>query len=571
MGGRRGMNLSLFENPSPPKLPLRPYQEECLQAIRKAKEEGKNRLLVSLPTGGGKTVIFSRLPSHLEEKRKTLVLAHRDELIGQARRKFIASNPEMFVEIEQADHYSTPFAQAVIASVATLGPERAAKRRGRFWPEQYGIIITDECHHAAAKTYQNIYEHFGLPDRKDILHVGFTATPKRGDGAGLGGIYEEIVYHKDIGEMIDEGWLVEIKGRRVSTSTDLSRVRSSMGDFQENELAEAVNNDNRNALVVKSYLEFAEGKRCLVFAVDTAHTIALRDTFLAAGIPTAAVIGTTDVEKERPQIYADFAAGRIKVIVNCMVLTEGYDEPTVEAIIQARPTKSSLLYTQIIGRGLRLSPETGKTHCLVIDLVDNSTKNSVKTIPSLFGLPANLDLKGGEVRAAEKKIKAFIKEHPMSKTAVDPESLTDLDQLEIQSQEIDFFAPPKLSDEVLENSKLTWISRYGGWTMSCGAGREAKIEKDILGHYTVTIHDEGRLMVDQKEKSMGCAFQAADRYVREFWPDALNLLRQNAGWKSAPATDAQLNILRRMRIPFPANITKGAASLLIGQKIASRG
>ena len=517
----------------------------------------------------GKSACMAALPSFLGEKRKTIALANREELLGQNAATFQKLNPNAMVEIEQADQYASPMASIVIASVPSIG-STGSKRLSRFWAEQFGLMISDEAHFSAAPTWRNVYEYFGLPSRKDLLHVGFTATPRRGNGEGLGEIFEEIVYHKDIGEMIDEGWLAPIRGRRIQTKTDISRVRSKMGDFQDNELAEAVNNSDRNATAVKAYLEYGENKRCMVFAVDVAHTQSLNDAFLSQGIPAEAVTGTTPKE-ERRGAAARFRSGETKVLVNCAVYVYGYDEPAIEVIIMAKPSKSSLYFTQAIGRGLRPSPDTGKTHCLVIDLVDNSTRHSVMTIPSLFGLPSKLDLNGEDVRCAEKKVKAFIREHPTSKAAVDPESLTDLNQLEIQSQEIDFFTPPKISDEVLANSQLTWISRYGGWTMSAGKGREANIEKDILGQYTITLHDGGRLMVDQKNKSMGDAFKAADRYVLEFWPDSLALLRQNAGWKSAPATSAQLGVLRRMRVGFPSNITKGEASLLIGQKIASRG
>lgn len=563
------MTLPLFKDRETKKLALRLYQEECLLAIRKAKEEGKSRLLVSMPTGTGKSACMAALPDYLATSRKSLVLANREELLEQNANTFQRMNPNAIIEIEQADRFASPMADIIVASVPTIG-QSGSKRISRFWPEQFGLIISDEAHFSVAQTWRNIYEYFGLPDRKDILHVGFTATPRRGNGEGLGDIFEEIVYHKDIGEMIDEGWLCQIRGRRIQTRTDISRVRTKMGDFQENDLAAAVNNSDRNATAVKAYLEYGENKRCMVFAVDIAHTLSLRDAFLANGITAEAVTGTSSKE-ERRGAATRFKSGETKVLVNCAVYVYGYDEPAIEVIIMAKPSKSSVYFTQAVGRGLRPSPETGKTHCLIIDLVDNAEKHSVLTIPSLFGLPANLDLKGKEVRAAEKKMQAFVKEHPLSKAAVDPKSLTDLDQLDIQSEEINFFAPPKLADEVLANSQLTWIVRYGGYTMSCGKGREATIEKDILGHYTVTLRDEGRLLVNQKEKSTGTAFQAADRYIREFWPESLSLLRQNAGWKAKPATEAQLNILRRMRVPFPSNITKGEASLLIGQKIASRG
>lgn len=203
-----------------------------------------------------------------------------------------------------------------------------------------------------------------------------------------------ILLSKDIGEMIDEGWLCQIRGRRIQTKTDISRVRSKMGDFAENELAEAVNNADRNATAVKAYLEYGENKRCMVFAVDVDHTLSLRDAFLARGISAEAVTGTTPKE-ERRGAASRFRSGETKVLVNCMVYTYGYDEPAIEVIIMAKPSKSSVYFVQACGRGLRPSPDTRKTHCLIIDLVDNSEKHSVMTIPSLFGLPGSGSVRSG--------------------------------------------------------------------------------------------------------------------------------------------------------------------------------
>ena len=514
----------------------------------------------------GKTVVFSGLPSFLQENRKTLVLAHREELLEQARDKFESVNPGAFVDIEQADRYASDFANIIIASVPTLG-RSASTRIQRFWPEQFGLIITDEAHHSIADTYQNIYRYFGLPERKDLLHVGFTATPKRGDGTGLAETFEEIVYHKDIQWMIDEGYLCRITGRRVSTGTDLSAVRSKMGDFQEWDLAQAVNNTGRNGIAVKSYIEFAKGKKCLAFAVDTDHTRSLRDAFLAHGIPAEMITGTTD-RSERGKILSDFKSGAIRVLVNCMVLTEGFDEPSVECILMARPTKSALLHTQIIGRGTRLFP--GKDECLIIDMVDNCGKHSVRTIPSLFGLPANLDLQGGDAREAEKKVRAFVSEHPHSRIALEPEQLSSLDMLNLESEKIDFFRTPTFSPEVLANSQLTWVAYDGGFAMSAGAGKEARIERDLLDQYEVILSDNNTKLVSQKERNMVSAFKAADAYVRSYWPDAIGLLNRSSKWREREASEAQKSLLTRMRVPFPSGITKGQAAILISERLARK-
>ncbi|MFQ5915891.1 MAG: DEAD/DEAH box helicase family protein, partial [Nitrospinota bacterium] len=198
---------------------LRPYQTDCLQAITGAWRDGVNRLLVSLPTGTGKTVVFAHLPQALGLNRKMLVLAHREELLEQAREKIVAANPEARVEIEQAERKADPGADIIIASVPSIGRNRS-KRIEKFDPADFGLLICDEAHHAVAPTYRNVFDHFGLsngrerPRNQDLLLVGFTATPRRGDHVGLEEVFDEIVYHRSIKEMIRQGYLAPITGYR---------------------------------------------------------------------------------------------------------------------------------------------------------------------------------------------------------------------------------------------------------------------------------------------------------------------------------------------------------------------
>ena len=199
--------------------------------------------------------------------------------------------------------------------------------------------------------------------------------------------------------MMHAGYLAPVAGYRVETDIDLSRVKTSMGDFVVSQLSDAVNIESRNALVVKAFRELVPDRRTLVFGVDVAHALDLAAAFRHYGITAAPVTGDTPPD-ERGETLAAFSSGRIQVLTNCMVLTEGYDEPAVDGIILARPTKSALLYTQMIGRGTRLHP--GKTDVTVVDVVDNSSKHRLVTLPSLFGLAENFNLKGrttSEVRA----------------------------------------------------------------------------------------------------------------------------------------------------------------------------
>jgi ATP-dependent helicase IRC3 len=230
-----------------PPIRLRDYQRECLAVIFDRYKAGARRQLICLPTGTGKTVIFARFPSFFRMKRRMLVLAHRAELLHQARDKLLAANPSLKVEIEQAGRNASEDSDVVVASVPTLG-RRGTRRLTSLNPDQFSIVVIDEAHHATADTHRRIVQHLGLlsSDTKKLL-VGFTATPKRSDGIGLDAIFDEIAFSRTIPELMRVGHLAPVAGYRVETDIDLSRVRTSMGDFVVSQLSDAVNIESRNA------------------------------------------------------------------------------------------------------------------------------------------------------------------------------------------------------------------------------------------------------------------------------------------------------------------------------------
>lgn len=180
---------------------LRPYQQDCLARVRAAYKGGLRRVLVSLPTGTGKTIVFASFPLAFQMKKKLLVLAHREELIEQAAEKLQTAAPELEVGIEQGSRRASPSARLIVGSVPTLG-RVASKRLAALDPEQFSIIVVDEAHHAVAETYRRVLDHFRLFEKGDRFLVGFTATPRRGDGEALGQVFEDIVYARGIEEMV---------------------------------------------------------------------------------------------------------------------------------------------------------------------------------------------------------------------------------------------------------------------------------------------------------------------------------------------------------------------------------
>lgn len=242
-------------------------------------------------------------------------------------------------------------------------------------------IAVHNCHHAAADTYQKLIQELGFMDSDPAkLLAGVTATGKRGDKLALGKVFEEIVYEASIGLMIRAGYLTDLKGLQISTEVDLSDIAVIGGDFNIGQLANAVNTTSRNRVIVNSFMEHAPDKRAVAFCVDVQHSLDLAEAFNHAGIKAAAVYG--DMEKDaRREILRAFKAGKIQILTNCNILTEGFDCPEIECLLMARPTKSQSLFIQMVGRGTRLYP--GKEFCLVIDFCDS--RHDVCQLGTLLG------------------------------------------------------------------------------------------------------------------------------------------------------------------------------------------
>ncbi|KAI8324467.1 P-loop containing nucleoside triphosphate hydrolase protein [Martensiomyces pterosporus] len=385
---------------------LRPYQSECVNACLKRLQSGVHRQAVSLPVGSGKTVVFSnlikRIPPPTGLATKTLVLAHREELLYQAARQIQRAAPNIIVDIDRGTSKANPAADVIVASVPTLG-RRQSERLERYEPKRYKCIVIDEAHHAAAETYTRIIDYFcgkqgaNDPEKNEGIVVwGCSATLRRYDGLGLSRVFDEIVYHKPFLEMIKEGWLSNLKLVTVRTSSSLGDVKRYAGDFSIGSLSSAVNNMDRNLAVVKSYHTLAAGRRSvLVFAVDVAHARELCGLFVSYGIPAEVVLGHTPAN-ERDRILEGFRSGEIPVLINCGILTEGTDIPNIDCVMMARPTRSPVLFQQMVGRGMRLSD--GKKDCLIIDFVDMFREDTgLVTLPTLLGLDPALAFKKTDI------------------------------------------------------------------------------------------------------------------------------------------------------------------------------
>jgi len=354
---------------------LYPFQKEAKEAVLRHWEKGEKAALVSMPTGSGKTIVFSDiLRSTLgENHERGFVLVHRDELLRQAIEKLKIVWPGVSLSTVEAG--STDYSGQV-----TVGSVMSVIRRLERLPAM-NTVVTDEAHHAPAKSWLAIYKQLDQLN-PDWHHLGVTATPIRARGASeLHAIFGRPVYVKSIFELIVEGYLCPLKGLEVRTEVSVEDVRVSGGDFVPEELSRVINTRDRNRLVVENYLELASDRKVLVFAADLSHARNLTDMFKTYGVNAAWVSGETPMHVRR-SILKSLRAGEIRVVVNCLVFTEGFDEPSLDAVLVARPTRSLVLYCQMIGRGLR--PYPGKKECLFIDFVDNSSKHKLISMQELL-------------------------------------------------------------------------------------------------------------------------------------------------------------------------------------------
>lgn len=343
---------------------LRPYQVEAIAGVREQFARGVRRTLLVLPTGSGKTVVFAELIRRVlaDGATRALVLAHRTELLKQALAKLHAVGVMAAIEKAELRARHVP---VVVASVQTL----QGKRLHALRQSDFGLVVVDEAHHSMARSYRNVLEHFGATPV-----LGVTATPDRADGKALGELYESVAYQYELRAAIRDRWLAPIRARRVVVQgLDLSSVRTRAGDLAQDELAAIMNAEGIVQGIAGPLLEQAGSRPTVVFCVDVAGAHALAAVLNRhRGACARAIDGSADA-LERTLTLEGFARGEFQFLVNCALLTEGFDEPSIACVAMCRPTKSRALYTQCVGRGTRLHP--GKTDCLLLDFVGNSGKH----------------------------------------------------------------------------------------------------------------------------------------------------------------------------------------------------
>jgi superfamily II DNA or RNA helicase len=510
---------------------LRPYQRAAVDAVLAARKSGARRLVVCLPTGAGKTVIFAHLARLA--RRPVLVLAHREELLSQAAEKIArALGDPAAVGVEQASQRAHAGAKVVVCSIRSLHERRLAEVvRGR----DVGLVVYDECHHAAAEDNQRVLRQLGAfdPAWTGTL-LGFTATTARGDGLGLDTVFERIVYTRTLPEMIDDGYLVPLRGFRIETAADLTRLSSTGIDFREEELSEAVDIEERNALVARSIQELARDRRTIVFCVTVGHAKNLAQALRLLGVPAGVIHGDMPSDR-RAEVLAAFREGRLAALTNVAVLTEGFDDPGVSCVAMARPTRSEGLYAQCVGRGTRLHP--GKKDCLILDFADVS-RLSLCTLPSLFGMPRDLDLQGQDASEARRVWARITLDCPGFE--VEAGAIT-LHEIKHRAESFDPLGL-RADAEVLAISGNAWesLGKHGLCLhFEKKPGRLAEVLVLARGargkRWQVTVDGEEEARFSTIEE----AVQAVDYEVDRRGRAAAASARENAAWRRAPVSESR--------------------------------
>lgn len=344
---------------------LRPYQKEAKEAIFEQWDSGVLKTLLVLPTGCGKTVVFAKVTEECVRKGdRVLILAHRGELLDQAADKLMKTTG-LGCALEKAESSCQgSWYRVVVGSVQTLMRE---KRLGGFPADYFSTIIIDEAHHCISDSYQRVLQHF--PDARVL---GVTATPDRGDMRNLGVYFESLAYEYTLPKAIKEGYLSPIKALTIPLKIDMSSVSVQAGDFKVSEIGTAL--DPYLEGIAKEMQKYCMDKKTVVFLPLVKTSQKFRDLLNGYGFQAAEVNGDS---QDRAEILKDFDSGKYNVLCNSMLLTEGWDCPSVDCIVVLRPTKVRSLYCQMVGRGTRLSPETGKDHLLLLDFLWHTERHEL--------------------------------------------------------------------------------------------------------------------------------------------------------------------------------------------------
>lgn len=514
---------------------LRPYQSEAISAIQEQWQSGNRRTLLVLPTGAGKTIVFCKLTEELVRTgQRVLIMAHRGELLEQAADKLYKATG-LRSATEKADETCLgSWFRVTVGSVQSL---QRPKRLDQFPEDYFDTIIVDEAHHCLSDGYQRVLQHF---DGANVL--GVTATPDRGDMQNLGQFFDSLAYEYTMVRAIREGYLSPIKAETIPLKLDISAVSVQSGDFKLGDLGTAL--DPYLHSIAEEMATRCMNRKTVVFLPLVKTSQKFRDILNEAGFRAAEVNGES---ADRAEVLQDFADGKYNVLCNSMLLTEGWDDPSVDCVVVLRPTKVRSLYCQMVGRGTRLYP--GKEHLLLLDflwhterhelchpaaLICENTEVAEKMTENIAEAGCPVDIEEAEQTASEDVVAQ--REEALAKKLAEMKSrkrkLVDSLQFEmsIQSEDLSSYVPSF------------------GWEMGPPTDNQiATLEK--LGIFAEEIDCAGKaaLLLDKLHKR-NAAGLSTPRQIRQLervgfphageWTfEAANKMISRiaaTGWKSAP-------------------------------------
>lgn len=512
---------------------LRPYQEEARAKVQQEWKEGRKRTLLVLPTGCGKTIVFSKIiEDRVKMGERVLVLAHRSELLEQASDKLMTATG-LGTALEKAENTSIgSWFRVVVGSVQTMQRE---KRLSQFPPNHFDTIVIDEAHHAISDGYQRVLEHF-----VEANVLGVTATPDRGDMRNLGSYFDSLAYEYPLVDAIKSGYLSKITAITIPLELDLSTVSQQGGDFKASEIGTAL--DPYLEQIADEMVKQCKDRKTVVFLPLVKTSQKFRDILNEKGFRAAEVNGES---KDRAEILEDFDKDKYNVLCNSMLLTEGWDCPTVDCVVVLRPTKVRALYSQMVGRGTRLAP--GKENLLLLDFLWHTERHELCRPAHLIASSPEVAKKMTENMAEDTEVEFSLleAEEQAGKDVVAEREEALAKQLAEQRKKKRKLVDPLQFEMSIQAEDLADYVPSFGWEMAPPSEKQLKaLEK--FGIYTEEIGNAGKAgkLLDRlnKRKDSGLTTPKQIRLLegRGFrnvgmwkFEDASNLINRIAasGWR----------------------------------------
>jgi superfamily II DNA or RNA helicase len=545
----------------------RDYQTKIITDVFDAYDRGIQSGIINLHVGGGKTYIAARLAREMRKRhpdKKTAFFVDRKELAWQAQKAFQRDDPTLKVGVEMAENHANPKCDIVIFSIATIG-RKGSFRIGKWKTDAFSLLISDECHLSTAPIWLRALHYFGVT--KDNFHdgkllVGLTGTAFRNDGVSLGTLYDDIFAQRTIAEGIKDGWLTDIEYIQIQTGTDISNVHTRAGEFVQLELLNAIDNPYRNGQIIKAYQDYCKGT-ALVFAGSVEHAYKLAEMFNEIGIKAKCIEGGTDEIERKEAIDLFRNEEGYQVFTNYNVFSVGVDFPELDAIILARPIKSTVLYTQIVGRVLRTSAtalvdlaenaeqrrqwidESDKPTGKVIDFMDNVGNHNVCTLPVLFGL--NPKVKTDKKKFHEEVVEVV--EAIKRETGADIRDIVDPDTITLKVNRSRMQLKQYSPDEYITKlSSNLWLSTGDDeYELNLQKSKLSLIiKRNMIDKYDIYIYHHDTSLQQQLNtlNSLAGAIKVCDELIVEKQWDT-QFAKQEA-WQGDPPTQKQVATLYKM-------------------------